>query len=642
MLSSIWEKIKDELNIWRLGALPGLILIALVILARLSGSLQFFEWMTLDAFLYWRPAESRDDRIIIIGINEADINSIGTYPIPDRDIAKLIEKIQSYKPTAIGLDIVRNTKVPPGNNELVQVFQKNNNIFGAETILGQNKIPPPPQLPPERVGFIDVIIDGDGKSRRALLGNPSNKGYKFSLPLLLAEAYLDSKNITLENGIRDRHAMRFGKNELTRFLPNTGGYVSADAGGVKILVNFRSGKKVFSTLSLNELEKGNFNPQLIRDRIVVIGITAPSQPDFLNTSSVSDYRHHLGIYGVDFHAHIISHILSVVENNRPQIVTLPDIWEYLWILAWGILGIAVGRLTQSAFRNLFVVSITTVCFVGISYLCLMIGWWIPVAPVVLILGINAVGLSAFAFYEYDRSLKSQIAIRQEAINLAFTSIHNGPLQTLAVLMRDTQNDDIKANELHSKLQYLNQEIRDVGEYLTIETLNRVETLYLGNGLKIDLKRPIHDLFYGVYSNTIERNLPHFQTLKAKVRDFDPIEERYLSIKKKRELCQFLEEAICNAGKHAEGLTRLSATGKNQDGWYTITVKDNGIGLSSNAENKGTKNSKSLAKELGGRFHRESIHPKGTLCELTWDLGRNSYRISINILPTLKRLLSLKR
>ncbi|MDJ0772074.1 MAG: CHASE2 domain-containing protein [Mastigocoleus sp. MO_167.B18] len=620
MLRSIWGKIEDEFNIWRVGALPGLIIISLVMLARLSGSLQFLEWMTLDAFLRWRPAESRDDRITIIGINEADINSIGTYPIPDRNIAKLIEKIQSYKPKVIGLDLIRNTKFPPGNDELIQVFKKYKNLFGAEVILGEDKAPPPPALPPERVGFIDLIIDRDGKSRRALLGNPNNKDYKFSLPLRLAKTYLDSKNITLKNGTSDRHAMRFGKTELTRFLSNTGGYVGADAGGVKILVNFRSGKKVFPTLSLNELEKGNFNPQLIRDRIVLIGITAPSQPDFINTSAVSDYRHHLGIYGVDFHAHVISHILSTVENNRPQIVTLPDIWEYLWIIAWGILGIALGRLIQSAFKNLFVVGITIICFLSISYLCLIIGWWIPVAPVVLILGINAVGLSAFAFYEYDRSLKSQIAIRQEAIDFTFTSIHNGPLQTLAALMRESQNDNLKGKELHTKLQYLNQEIRDVGENLKIETLNRGESLYLGNSSKVDLKCPIHNLFYEVYSHTVERDLPHFKTLKVKVRDFDPVEEKYLSIKKKRELCQFLEEAICNAGKHAEGLTRLSATGKNQDGWYTITVKDNGVGISSNKENKGTKNSKSLAKELGGRFNRESTGSKGTSCELTWNLN----------------------
>ena len=663
---SIWARIRDEFNIWRVGALPGLIVIVLVIVARLSGSLQFLEWVTLDAFLRWRPAESRDDRIVIIGINEADINSLGTYPIPDRNLATLIRKLQGYKPKAIGLDIVRNVQIPPGHDELIEVFQEYKNVFGVETILGDDKIPPLSELSPKQVGFIDILIDKDRKSRRALLANNTSKGYKFSFALRLAQAYLASKSITLDNGIRDPHAMRFGETELTRFLPNTGGYVGADAGGVKILLNFRNGKQVFETLSLGELEKGDFNPQVIRDRIVLIGITAPSQQDFVNTSAVSDYRHHRGIYGVDFHAHTISHILSAVEDNRPQLKTLADTWEYIWIVAWGILGIGLGRLTQSAFKNLFVVGLASICFISIGYGCLIIGWWIPVAPVVLILGINGVGLSAFAFYEYDRSLKSQIAVRQEAINLAFTSIHNGPLQTLAALMRDAQNHNIVSDELvsdklvsdklvsdelvsdklvsdklvsdklYSQLQSLNQEIRDIGEYLTIETLERAESLRLGSGLKIDLKRPIHDLFYEVYSSTLERELTYFETLKVKVRDFDPIEEQYLSIEKKRELCQFLEEAVCNVGKHAKGVTRLSVTGKNQDGWYTLTIKDNGAGISSNTENKGTKHSKSLAKDLGGKLHRRSLTLKGTLCELTWNLENNN-RIPINILPKLKRL-----
>jgi len=64
-----------------------------------------------------------------------------------------------------------------------------------------------------------------------------------------------------------------------------------------------------------------------------------------------------------------------------------------------------------------------------------------------------VGLSAFAFYQYDQSLKSQILVRQRAIEMAFTEIHNGPSQTLAVLLRDVQNQDLSHDKLHSRLQY---------------------------------------------------------------------------------------------------------------------------------------------------------------------------------------------
>lgn len=628
MQQDIWRRIKDEITIWRVGALPGIVVIVLIIIARLNGSLQFLECITLDYFLRIRPTEPIDERIVIVGINEADIQSVG-HPVPDREIATLLKKLQQYKPRAIGLDIVRDIPVEPGHSKLVEVFKENKNIIGIEKVLPPNKIYPPP-LPHEQVGFSDVIPDPDGKYRRSILGIPTHTEYKLSFSLLLAQAYLSQNGITLENGIRDRETMRFGSTELPRLMPNTGGYVSEDAGGVKVLLNFRSGSKRFRTLSLDEIKTGKFNPNWVRDRIIIIGMTTPSAPDFIDTSAVvGDMKQYGEIYGAEFHAHGVSQIISAVLDKRPLLTSWLDDWKYLWIFCWGFLGISLGRLTQSAWKNLLVVGVASLCLVGIGYYVLLLwGLWIPVAPVLLILAINGVGLSAFAFYQYDRSLKTQICVRQRAIEMAFTEIHNGPLQTLATLLRDVQNQDLSKEQLYSSLKTLNLEIRDIGEYLTRETLNKEESLRLGSGLKIDLKHPIHELFYQVFSSTIERNLPYFQTLKVKVRSFDPLEDKQLSIEQKRSLCQFLEEALCNVGKHASGVTRLYAIGTNKEGWYTLSIKDNGSGICSSYENKGTKQSKDLAKQLGGTFKRESLSGKGTLCELTWSVLRRNRLIKI--------------
>lgn len=43
--------------------------------------------------------------------------------------------------------------------------------------------------------------------------------------------------------------------------------------------------------------------------------------------------------------------------------------------------------------------------------------------------------------------------------------------------------------------------------------------------------------------------------------FEPIDEQYLNLEYKRELCQFLEEALGNIGKHAEGTKHIQVTGK---------------------------------------------------------------------------------
>ena len=82
MQSGIWRKIKQELSIWRVGLVPGSAVLAVVIITRIAGLLQPLEWLAFDSFLRIRPEEPIEERIVIIGINEADIKSV-SYPLPD-------------------------------------------------------------------------------------------------------------------------------------------------------------------------------------------------------------------------------------------------------------------------------------------------------------------------------------------------------------------------------------------------------------------------------------------------------------------------------------------------------------------------------------------------------------------------------
>jgi two-component sensor histidine kinase len=269
-------------------------------------------------------------------------------------------------------------------------------------------------------------------------------------------------------------------------------------------------------------------------------------------------------------------------------------------------------------KNLVYVAVVSLGLVGIGYTFIVGGWWIPIAPALLLLVINGAILSAF--YQYDQFLRTQIEIRQHTIERTFIVIHNGPLQILANILRHVQDQDLEQNRLLEELNNLNSEIRELGEYLKLEALDREESLRLGSSLILDLKLPIRDLLYEVYSHTLQRNFPCFKTLKVKAYSFAPIEEKYLSLEQKRELCQFLEEALCNVGKHAKGLTRLSATGSSDEGWYTLSIKDNGAGFDSCCEGRGTKQCLNIARKLRGKFQRRSLGEKGTLCELTWPIA----------------------
>ena len=621
MIRGIWSRIREESELWLRAAPPGIMMLVAIVI-HISGGLQPLEWMLLDTILRLRPQEKRDERIIIVGIEERDIQSIGKYPIPDGKIAELLNKLETYKPRVIGLDLFKNVPVEPGSEQLKQVFQNNNNIIGIEKILPPGEIPPHKNLSSEQVGFADLRIDKDGKNRRYLLYTPSPRNIdedKYSLGLQLVNQYFSAEGTDLETGIKDPNTIMIRGKELPQISQNFGGYVDIDDGGLSILMNFRNSRKPFHVVSMSDILNEKVDAQLLRDRIILIGNRNMSAGDIFYTSALPSFKLSGQVYGVDYHAHAVSQILSYVVDNRPMMRSWGDVKEYIWIAIWAFVSIMVGRIARSAYINILSIAVLNIILFIFSYHMLWLwGIWIPIAPNLLIL--NGVGLSAFAFFQQDKFFRSKINERLSTIKYTFAVIHNGPLQTLAYGLKHIRAQDIPQEKLIEQFEKLDREIRAIGDFLQLEALAKEEVLRLGSGLILDLNRPLHDLLYEVYSSTLERNdFEYFQTLKVKIRNFDPIDDKYLSREKKRSICLFLEEALCNVGKHAQGVKRVQASGEYFTNKYKLWVKDNGAGIKSQLENKGTKNCKLLAKQLKGEFKRESLSPKGTICELSWTL-----------------------
>jgi CHASE2 domain-containing sensor protein/two-component sensor histidine kinase len=630
MKAKIWQQLQRELKIWRIGALPGVVIIGLVVVARLMGALQQPEWMAFDLFLRWRPVEPIDDRVVIVGINEADIRRVGRYPIPDRDIAELITTLKTYQPAAIGLDIFRDLPVEPGHAELVRVFQTTPNLIAIDKVLPDRSgatVNPPPALPIEQVGFADALMDADGKLRRSLLGTFTAKGdFRFSLSIQLASIYLKQQGLALENGIIDRQAMRFGQAELTRFRPNTGSYVNADAGGNQILVNFRSGHDRFRILSMQDIQSGQVNPDWLRGQVVLVGVTAPSVKDIVSSTAIASDNPAL-IYGIEIQAHVISQLISTVLDSRPLIRVWADGWEYAWILIWGFLGISLGRWIHSPLQVLLGLAIASLALIGISYYLLIFGWWVPVVPALLTLVLNGAGLTTLLFYRYEQNLQIRLQERQLIIDHTFNAIHNGPLQSLAGILRQVQTQPTDAEELLPDLKQLNHDLRAVYESVRQESLGQGSSFYLSHDRQLDLQTPMHEILYEVYTSVLERNFHCFKTLKVKVVKFEPLDERHLNLEQKRGLCRFLEEALCNTGKHAIGVTRLEVLCMRNQDQNIIRVIDNGKGVHptsqpvKNMGGLGTRQAENLAKQLSGKFQRYPRDPQGMVCELTWSVVR---------------------
>ncbi|BAY77182.1 diguanylate cyclase with PAS/PAC and Chase2 sensors [Nostoc linckia NIES-25] len=264
-----------------------------VLFLRSIGLLQSLELAGLDQFFRLRPNESPEERITIVVIDEAYLDQVGSWPIPDRNIAELLQKLNVHKPRAIGLDIYRNLPVEPGNEELRNAYKSMPNLIGIELLANEkNKnltVSPPLGLNKNQVGFNNVLYDPDGKVRRSLLYWHVEDKVHESFALKLALSYLKSKGITPTQAKSNPEYLQLGKAVFTRFEVNDGAYVGADARGYQILSNFPKPKSQnpsvefshFRQVSMSDVLADKVQENLIKDRVILIGSTAPSLQDFV-------------------------------------------------------------------------------------------------------------------------------------------------------------------------------------------------------------------------------------------------------------------------------------------------------------------------------------------------------------------------
>ena len=393
-----------------------------VIFLRLIGLLQSSELAAFDQLFHLRPPEAADPRIVIVEIREKDLKQVRQWPFPDRVMAQLLQKIDSYQPRAIGLDIYRDLSVQPGHKEFIQACQTIPNLIGIEklpdkTSFGASLGVAPPSVLNQRqqVGFNNIVVDSDGKVRRSLLYWHLEGKVRQSFALKLALIYLHAEGMTPKPATVNSNYLQLGRRVFPSFQPNDGGYVRADSKGYQVFVNFRRPGS-FRTVSMADVLADQVNPSWLRDRIVLIGSTAPSLQDFFFTP----YSNNLigeakPLSGVEINANFISQILSSTLEGRPLIQVWSQPLEYLWIFVWTFLGAALiwrMRLPRHAFVGLALSSIT---LGGSCYLAFLGGWWLPVVPALLgLLGSAVVIISHLAHIQEE--LKRSKEFLQTVIN----------------------------------------------------------------------------------------------------------------------------------------------------------------------------------------------------------------------------------
>ena len=416
-----------------------------------------------DFWLRSRPQEARSTSVVVVEITEQEIQDFGSWPLPESTLAAAISQIETDKPRAIGLispaslsatssrwisseaptkpppDLTASSEtrindpaplavsptvspavpseVPPEarsssaspaltplatetrNPLFTELLRIPHLIVGFEDLSG-DKVSP--RIPPPQLGAIDVVLDSDGKLRRNLLSIRTGERFpQASLALRLSLLYLRHEGIEPHPLDSDRGWFQFGERRIVPLSSSGGGYVQAQQQGYHIPLIYQTPLRNFPRVTLSQVLEGQVNPDVFRDRVVIIGTVAPRFSYAVETPLVdarnddgndADPRHTVPDLWIQ--AQATQQLLSIALEGRGITTTIPDGLEALGILLWTgggtFLCASLGRAWKQrqdlpnpwhvVLGVAFGVTVSgSLVTVGLGLGLLSIGIWLPIA-----------------------------------------------------------------------------------------------------------------------------------------------------------------------------------------------------------------------------------------------------------------------
>jgi CHASE2 domain-containing sensor protein len=384
----------DQSHPWRWRNLPKVLFSAITMTGiiwgvRSLGGLAAWELKAYDHLMQMQPDPGLDQRLLLVTITDNDVQKQPPEDrqggsLSDRSLALLLEKLESYQPRVIGLHLFRETAVKPEYKALSNSLQNSDRFIGI-CRYGHHQEPgvfPPPEVPLNRQGFSNILIDTDGVIRRNLLsvGLSSDCQTRFSFSWKLAERYLADQKIVAKTTSEGKLKL---ENTVFKILKQGSGAYQTDLDwrGHQIMLNYRTSGEIARQVTLSEVLKGEVDSEWIRDRIVIIGTTASSFNDHRWFTPYSYQKQPIQtITGIELQAQMVSQILSIILEDQPLIWWFPDWGESLWILSWSIIAGVITYRMRSPEAFLLTTGTTLIVLYGCCWGFFVRGGWIPLIP----------------------------------------------------------------------------------------------------------------------------------------------------------------------------------------------------------------------------------------------------------------------
>ncbi|MBH9402505.1 CHASE2 domain-containing protein [Pseudomonas aeruginosa] len=335
-------------------------LLVSLLLLPLTALLSLSSGLPLNNLLYDRLRNlaplAVDPRILVVAIDDRSLESLGRWPWPRSVHAELLDRLAAAGARSVLLDVIFSepSSNPDSDRQLARSLCRAGNVL---LPLLRESVPrygePPREIPPTAplagcaagIGHINVEADSDGTVRSVYLregplGQPR--------PLLAWQAFADAGAMPMPMpGLDDMRNLPGWQRDHAIRIP----FIGADAG--------------FPSVPYVRVLRGEVPDSLLRDRLVLVGATAPG----LGARYVTPLSASLGTTpGVEIQANILNGLLQ----QRTAVDLQP------WLAALLSAASVALLLGLMLFRSRHALLLTLACAalaLGLSWALLLNGWW---------------------------------------------------------------------------------------------------------------------------------------------------------------------------------------------------------------------------------------------------------------------------
>lgn len=503
------------------------------------------------------PVATRDDRIVIVAIDDDTLRARGAWPLDRRQIAQALERICGGHPAVVGVDLwYPEATTEASDAALEQAMRGCGRVVLATSLVptSQNEArwqEPIPRLGKAAAGVGHVLADpdDDGIIRQVLLGKTAEEVRHWALALECLRHISPAPRGLLET----EEGLEWGDLKIP----------ASRSAQRALLVNYAGAEGWFPAVSMEQLLQGKVDPQFFGGKAVLVGTTARGVGDRkftpISTSGVE-------MPGVEIHANLLRTLLArqfLLPMRESTILALELLLAVLiGLTLYWLRGVSLGAA---------IVALAVVTH-ALPFFTLRAG---VVAPAFSLATVFWLVLVACGVYQYltvwrhfqtadaaGRRLRQQMDFVSHEMRSPLTAIQ-GSSELMSRYPLDEKRRQQMAEMIYRESQRLS---RMVERFMDVERLSAGE---------IELRREPVDI-RAVVETCAERVRPTADRKRISVVTSLKDSGQALG---DAELLEFaVYNLLGNAIKYSPEGSRVSVTARSMDGRVRVAVRDQGGGI----------------------------------------------------------------